>query len=57
MKRTAFVLMLLMTSMTGLVAGLSLSTATGGEALLNFGLLGFCLIGTAGSILVYQGEK
>lgn len=57
MKRTAFVLMLLMASMTGLVAGLSLSTATGGEALLNFGLLGFCLIGTAGSILVYQGEK
>ena len=57
MKKTAFVLMLLMASLTGLTAGLTLTTTTGGEALLNLALLGFCLLGTSASILVYQGEK
>ena len=57
MKKTAFVLMLLMASLTGLTAGLSLSITTNIEALMIFGLLIFCLIGTAASILVYHGEK
>lgn len=57
MKRFAFVLMLLMTSLTGLVAGIALCNTLQVHPLLMLTLLSFCIVGTAASILVYHGEK
>jgi hypothetical protein len=57
MKRTAFVLMLLMTSLTGLVAGITLCNTLQLHPILLLTILSACIIGTAASILVYHGEK
>jgi hypothetical protein len=57
MKTTAFVLMLLMTSMTGLVAGITLCNTLQVHPILLLTILSACVIGTATSIFVYLGEK
>lgn len=57
MKRFAFILMLLMTTMTGLIAGIALCNTLKIHPLMMLTLLSFSVVGTAASIFVYHGEK